>query len=224
MTLSRERFSALLQQHAPLRAVPLLSSSSSLSCFHADDELPLWQALEAEAGHALPPPFYAVAWPGAQALALCVARGLLDVKGLVVVDVGAGAGLASVACARAGADVVAVDTDAYALWACALLAAWHDVTVRTSSLDVLQSPRAAMPADVVFCADLVYSQAHQRPFLDAVEVWRAAGARVVLADSGRPFFMNPGFACVFEAQVQVPRGVEGTDVRQVRVFDSAAHV
>src|SRR5690348_9067026 len=82
----------------------------------ATEITPIWQATEQTLTHsALPPPFWAFAWAGGQALA----RYLLDhpevVAGRSVLDFGAGSGLVAIAAAKAGAAcVLAADIDPFA--------------------------------------------------------------------------------------------------------------
>jgi len=72
----------------------------------AEDVMGLWQRTEDELGTGQPPPFWAFAWPGGQALA----RYVLDHPGLVagrrVLDLGSGSGLVAIAAAMAGAAAV----------------------------------------------------------------------------------------------------------------------
>ena len=70
----------------------------------ATEVTPIWQASEESLAHGgVPPPFWAFAWAGGQALA----RYLLDhpemVAGRSVLDFGAGSGLVAIAAAKAGA-------------------------------------------------------------------------------------------------------------------------
>src|SRR5579864_1608227 len=82
----------------------------------ATEVTPIWQATEASlARNSLPPPFWAFAWAGGQALA----RYLLDnpeiVAGKTVLDFGAGSGLVAIAAALAGAgNVTAAEIDPFA--------------------------------------------------------------------------------------------------------------
>src|SRR5689334_24750102 len=70
----------------------------------AEDAIVLRARLEAQSGTALPPPFWADAWAGGQA----VARYVLDhpevVRGRRVLDVASGSGLVAIAAAMAGAE------------------------------------------------------------------------------------------------------------------------
>ncbi len=202
----------LLLQHAPLRPVPLVPA---IRAFHAVDELPLWQALEDAAGARVLAPFFAVAWPGAQALARVV--GGIDVKGMVVVDVGCGSGVAAIAAAMAGAArVVAVDVDPIALACARLCAKANGVVIETEKGDATDEA-VVDGADVVLAGDVVYNADTGKAFASCLRSW-TRNRRVIVADSGRPFFDAAGLAQTDEFVVDVPRGVEGVDVRVVKVF------
>src|SRR5262245_25665142 len=81
----------------------------------AEESVPIWQKTEEELGEMnVPPPYWAFAWAGGQALA----RYLLDNPGLVddrcVLDLGSGSGLVAIAAAKAGARrALAADIDAF---------------------------------------------------------------------------------------------------------------
>src|SRR5438105_8604939 len=110
---------AFIRANTRLRPVPLVPE---ISIFVADEAVPLWQKTEEELGAAgLPPPYWAFAWAGGQALA----RYVLDhpdlVRGRRVLDLAAGSGLVAIAAAKAGATpVVAADIDRLAESAIAL--------------------------------------------------------------------------------------------------------
>ena len=82
----------------------------------ASEAVPLWQRTEEELGEmGLPPPFWAFAWAGGQALA----RYLLDTPDVVsnksCLDFAAGSGLVGIAARLAGASqVTCADIDAFA--------------------------------------------------------------------------------------------------------------
>src|ERR1700723_4422754 len=83
----------------------------------ADEAAPIWQKTEDDLGAmGLPPPFWAFAWAGGQALA----RYTLDhadlVKGKRILDFASGSGLIAIATAKAGAaEVTASDINAFAI-------------------------------------------------------------------------------------------------------------
>jgi len=86
----------------------------------AHEAVPLWQKTEEELGEmGLPPPFWAFAWAGGQALA----RHLLDHPEIVaekrVIDLASGSGLVGIAAKKAGAaSVIAADIDAFSVATC----------------------------------------------------------------------------------------------------------
>lgn len=212
--ISDEKLASILDVHAPWRSLAVVPQ---LSAWHADDELALWQALEQEAGRKLDAPFYCVAWPGAQALALAITQGVLDVRGKRVVDIGCGSGVAAVAAALAGArEVIAADVDALAVRSAVLLGRRHGVELQPLVSDVLSCPE--LEVDVVLCGDLIYSATQRDRFARALALWDAQGRAVLVADSGRPFFDAGTLREVLVVDVEVPRGVEGAARRTARVY------
>jgi len=219
--LDDNRLRALLERHAPLAPVPLVPT---LRAYRADDELPLWEALEAACGRRLEAPFFAVPWPGAQAVARALHDGIVDVAGRRVLEVGCGSGLASVAAARSGAIVIATDVDSLALQVTRLLARAHDVAVAVAALDILDDAaveRALVDVDVVIAADVVYNRDLGAALSRLLARCRARGVDVVVADSGRPFFSDQGLRPLAVHEVPVPVAVEGTATRRVTVHAHA---
>ena len=183
----------------------------------ADTALALWQATEDTLGRiGLPPPFWAFAWPGGQALA----RYLLDhpatVAGRRVLDVGAGCGIGALAAARAGAaHVTAADIDAFATAAIALNAALNDLAVTTTAADVLAAPPAA---DIVLLGDMCY----ERPLAERALTWAraaaASGVTVLLADPGRAYRPTDGLAELARYTVPTSLDLEDRTERETVVW------
>ena len=102
----------------------------------------LWEATEADLERTgLPPPYWAFAWPGGQALA----RHLLDrpdtARGLRVLDFAAGCGVAALAAVRTGAAAVAASAiDAFARAAMALNAAANGLPICPSARQPVTFP------------------------------------------------------------------------------------
>jgi predicted nicotinamide N-methyase len=150
----------------------------------ATEITPIWQASEETlARSGLPPPYWAFAWAGGQALA----RYLIDhpeaVAGRSVLDFGAGSGLVAIAAAIAGAaSVAAAEIDPFAAAAIAANAALNEVAVAVTTADVLDVGDA--PWEVVTAGDVCY----ERPMADRVTAWlrvlAARGALVLLGDPG----------------------------------------
>src|SRR5262249_15018754 len=110
----------------------------------ATEVTPIWQATEESlAGYGVPPPFWAFAWAGGQALA----RYLLDhpeiVAGREVLDIGSGSGIVAIAAAKAGASrVTAAEIDPFAAAAIAMNAPLNDVAITVETRDLLDRAAA----------------------------------------------------------------------------------
>jgi predicted nicotinamide N-methyase len=180
-----------------------------LSLHLAGPVTPLWEATEKTLEQTgLPPPYWAFAWPGGQALA----RYVLDHPGAVanktVLDFAAGCGIAGIAAAKAGAArVAASDLDEFARAAIALNAELNGVAVEASARDFAAGCGAGF--DVILAGDVCY----ERPMAERVWPWlkarAAAGASVLLADPGRAYLPKEGLQEV--ARYAVPTSLELED-------------
>lgn len=184
----------------------------------AHEALPLWQKTEDELERAgLPPPYWAFAWAGGQALA----RHLMDhpplVAGARVLDLGAGAGLGAIAAARAGAGAVcANDVDPFALAAIALNAAENDARIEIRAGDLLDG---AAEADVVLAGDVFYEQLLARRVLAFLQRARAAGTRVFVGDPRRTYLPADALRPVASYAVPVSKALEDADVKRTTVWE-----
>jgi predicted nicotinamide N-methyase len=174
----------------------------------ASEITPLWQATEASlARDQLPPPYWAFAWAGGQALA----RHILDhpelVRGRAVLDFGAGSGLVAIAAAKAGARVTAAEIDRFATAAIALNAALNGVAVAIESGDVIA--REPAPWATVLAGDMCY----ERPLAERLTQWlralAAQGVTVLLGDPGRAYLPAEGLEPL--ARYTVPTSLELED-------------
>ena len=184
----------------------------------ATEVTPLWQATEAileKSG--LPPPFWAFAWPGGQALA----RLLLDqperVRGKIVLDFAAGGGIGGIAAAKSGAAKVAVnEIDAFALAAIRLNAEANDVSLDVVDRDLLAAPAAGY--DLILCGDVCY----ERPMAERVLAWLqasvAAGAEALVADPGRAYLPKTGLEEIASYDVPTPLDLENRTMMMTRVY------
>jgi predicted nicotinamide N-methyase len=156
-----------------------------ITLYQADEPIALWVETEAS-GAEQPPPFWAFAWAGGQALA----RYLLDhpdlVAGRRVLDVAAGGGIVSIAAALAGASVTALDVDPTALAALALNAAANGVVIDTVLGDVLDADPPA-PVDVFTAGDVCYSQAMTERVVGYLQRAVDRGALALIGDPGRAY-------------------------------------
>lgn len=198
-----------------LGAAPLVPE---LALYLADAVMPLWEMTEADLERqGVPPPYWAFAWPGGQA----VARLVLDrpelVKGKRVLDLGAGGGIAAIAAMKAGAaQATANDIDALALAAIALNAAANHVAVDPLDRDLLDGP--AKGWDIILAGDLCY----EKPMAGRVMGWlRAAASRgttVLLGDPGRAYAPADGLHKLGDFAVPVSRDLEDRDIHHTAVW------
>jgi predicted nicotinamide N-methyase len=184
----------------------------------ADEVTPLWRLTEEELGElGLPPPFWAFAWAGGQALA----RWLLDhpeeVAGRRVLDFAAGSGLVGIAAMKAGAaHVLCCDIDPFCRAAVALNAEANGVSLAFTDADLLK----ASPPDVdVICAgDVCYEQ----PMADRVLSWlaqaRMKGTRVLIGDPHRTYFPRDGLEFLAEYRVPTTRELEDLEIKRTSVW------
>jgi predicted nicotinamide N-methyase len=188
----------------------------------AEDAFGLWRRTEVEAGHpGLPPPYWAFAWPGGQALA----RYLLDnpalVRGRSVFDLGSGSGLVAIAAARAGARAVsASEVDVFALAAIGLNADANGVRITRSLGDAVDGDGSE--ADLVLAGDLFYERPMAERVMRFIERAQARGADVLIGDPGREYLPRPRFVALATYEVAVPPGLEDRDVKVTNVWRPAA--
>ncbi|AYV45504.1 nicotinamide N-methylase [Caulobacter flavus] len=184
----------------------------------ADEITPLWKLTE-EALEAigLPPPFWAFAWAGGQALARYVLDHPEIVRGKTVVDFATGSGIVAVAAMKAGAaSVLAADIDVFCEAAVAMNAAANGVEIAFTDANLLDAPPPE--ADVLLAGDICY----EGPMAAAVMAWlakgRAAGATVLVGDPGRTYFPKDGLEKLAEYQVPTTRELEDLAIKRTSVW------
>lgn len=183
----------------------------------ATEVVPLWRKTEEELeAEGIPPPYWAFAWAGGQALA----RYLLDnshvVAGKPVLDFGSGSGLVAVAACKAGAaQVLASDVDSFACVAIALNAAANGVALSIASDDLIGTPSEW---DAILLGDLCYEQ----PLAERLLAWLTSCARqgtmVLLGDPGRSYFPKSGVHKLAAYRVQTTRELEDREIRETGVY------
>ena len=184
----------------------------------ADEITPIWQMTEealAEIG--LPPPFWAFAWAGGQALARYVLDHPNLVRGKTVIDFASGSGIVGIAAMKAGAaHVLCADIDGFCQAALSLNQAANDVVCDFTETDLLDAPPPA--ADLILAGDICY----EKPMTDQVMAWlmaaRAQGAIVLIGDPGRSYFPKTGLEKLAEYQVETTRELEDFAVKKTCVW------
>jgi predicted nicotinamide N-methyase len=196
---------AFVQANTAIGAPPLVPE---IRLHLASEITPLWHATEASLAEAqLPPPSWAFAWAGGQALA----RHILDHPDLVrdrgVLDFGAGSGLVAIAAALSGARVTAAEIDPFAAAAITLNATLNAVEVAITRADVIG--REPAPWEIVLAGDMCY----ERPLAERLTGWlrtlAARGVLVLLGDPGRAYLPSEGLEAL--ARYDVPTTLELED-------------
>jgi predicted nicotinamide N-methyase len=183
----------------------------------ADEATALWQLTEDELGEiGLPPPFWAFAWAGGQALARYILDNRQIVAGRRVLDFASGSGLVGIAAALAGAaHVEACDIDAFAISAIALNAQANGVEVAARQGDLVGLDEGW---DVVFAGDVSY----ERDMAERVTNWLAGlsarGATVLIGDPGRSYLARDRLTSIISYQVPVTRTLEDVEIKETGVW------
>lgn len=206
---------AFIAANTRLQPVP---HAPEISLWLADEVTPIWRLTEEALGEmGLPPPFWAFAWAGGQALARWLLDCPAEVAGKRVLDFAAGSGLVGVTAMQAGAaSVLCADIDPFCGAAVAMNAVANGVALDFTDADLLDGP----PPDVdVICAgDVCY----EGPMTERVLAWlgaaKANGTRVLIGDPGRTYFPKAGLAFLAEYQVPTTRELEDFAVKRTSVW------
>jgi len=182
-----------------------------------DDAIEVWEQTERDAGSERPPPFWAFAWAGGQA----VARYLLDhpetVAGRRVLDLAAGCGVVAVCAARAGAaTVTANEIDPLAGAAITLNARANGVDVAVVLGDLLDGDHG--DAETILAGDVFYQQPMTDRVLPFLRRAAAGGALVLVGDPGRAYTPREHLSPLAEYDVPVPASIEDGPVKRTTVW------
>lgn len=163
-------------------------------------------------------PYWAVAWPGGQALARWMLDHPSEVNGRTIVDLAGGAGLAAVAASRAGAKrAIVMDTDPNALIAARETAFLNDVSIETRCGDLRDfTPETG----TILCAgDLWYERELARMATTQLRHLAGAGHRVICADPGRPGRPRKNCNKIADYKIDVAESFEMKSTVQCEVFE-----
>lgn len=207
---------AFIRANTRLRAVPL---APEISLFLADEAVPLWHKTEEELGEAgLPPPFWAFAWAGGQALARHILDNAALVSGKTVLDLASGSGLVGIAAMKAGAASVTVaDIDSFACAAAALNATQNKVALTTCDEDLLSGKNPGK-WDVILAGDIFYERDTAQRAFDFLYDHAARGTTVLIGDPGRSYLPRDKLLRIAEYSVPVTRDLEDTEIKQTAVW------
>jgi len=180
----------------------------------ATEVVPLWRKTEEELeAEGVPPPYWAFAWAGGQALSRYVLDNPDIVRGKDVLDFGSGSGVVAIAAAKAGARrVLAADIDVFAAAAIALNAEANAARVEVTRDDVIGG---AGEWQTILVGDMCY----ERPLAERLLVWlKERRATVLLGDPGRSYFPKSGTEKLATYRVQTTRELEDREIRETSVF------
>ncbi|WP_264050097.1 class I SAM-dependent methyltransferase [Methylobacterium flocculans] len=205
-----------IRANTALRPVPY---APEILLHVADEATELWQKTEEElAAIGLPPPFWAFAWAGGQALARYILDHPEAVAGRRVLDFASGSGLVAIAAAKAGAlHVTASDLDPFAIPAIGLNAAANGVADRITAVSrdlIGTDPGSA----VVLAADIFYERDLAGRVIDWLSGLHAGGATVLLGDPGRSYLPRDRLDPIASYTVPVSRALEDAEIKRSSVW------
>lgn len=196
----------------------------------AEESLPIWLKTEEELDEMnVPPPYWAFAWAGGQALARHILDNPETVAGKIVLDIGSGSGLIAIAAAMASARrVIANDIDAFANEACAINAEANSATITVVGSNLisneqdheaveqaLQLPRI----DVLCLGDVFYEKDLARHVTLLSERLHLKGAHILVGDPRRSFFPVDRFRKLVDFAVPVTRELEDNEIKNSTVWE-----
>lgn len=183
----------------------------------ATELVPLWRKTEEELeAEGVPPPFWAFAWAGGQALARYVLDNADIVRGQSVLDFGAGSGLVGIAAALAGAKkVVCADIDTFAARATEFNARANAVSIAATTDDMIGRDEGWQ---IILMGDMCY----ERPLATRILAWLTAlntrGAFILIGDPNRTYFPKSGVEKLATYNVQTTRELEDREIRETSVY------
>jgi predicted nicotinamide N-methyase len=205
-------------QNTVVLPVPL---APEISLHIAHESIPLWQKTEEELGEiGLPPPFWAFAWAGGQALARYVLDTPETVVGKTVLDLASGSGLVAIAAKKAGAqNVLAADIDRFAVAAIAVNADLNATHIEVTNKNLLlQSPPAQQ---IILVGDLFYEQSLAASVFEWLTAAKGQGSDILIGDPGRSYLPKSRLIKCAEYNVPVTRDLEDAEIKRTAVWTLA---
>ena len=208
-----------IREHTAVGSPPLVPE---LRLYLATEVTPIWQATEESlARFGTPPPFWAFAWAGGQALARYILDHPDTVAGRDVLDLASGSGMVAIAAALAGARrVTAADIDPYATTAITLNAALNNVKIAVENRDLLDRGPAGWA--VVTAGDVCYEEPMARRMVLLLRRTAARGRVALLGDPGRAYLPRDGLVELARYTVPVSRELEDREAKEGVVFEVLA--
>ncbi len=212
--MEAEASARFIRRNTRLMAPPLVPE---IRLFLAHEAVALWEKTEEELQEiGLPPPFWAFAWAGGQALA----RYIIDCpelcSGKRILDFASGSGLVAIAAAMSGAaQVTASEVDPFAVVASKLNADENRVIIEAVGSDLI-----GMEGEwqTILAGDVFY----EKPLADRLMAWfrtlADGGATVLVGDPGRTYLPKEDLIERAVYQVPVSRALEDQEIKTTRVW------
>lgn len=183
----------------------------------ADEAHDLWLKTEEELAEiGLPPPFWAFAWAGGQALARHVIDHPTIVEGRSVLDFAAGSGLVGIAAAKAGArHVLAADIDPFCKAAMLINAEMNFVTIEVVIEDLIGQ---TVEAEVILAGDVFFDRAMSARIAPWFDLMTATSRTVLVGDPGRAYLPAHKVEHLATYEVPVTRALEDAEVKRTTVW------
>ena len=212
MTIDRKAF---ISANTSILSPPLVPE---IKLHLAHEALPIWQKTEEELGEiGLPPPFWAFAWAGGQALSRYILDHPSTVLAKRVVEIASGSGMVGIAAAKAGAaSILSADIDLFSVAAIKANADINDVILQVTSEDLLS--QAVPDVDVILIGDLFYEKNVAQRCIAWAQQAKAKGIDVLIGDPGRSYLPKEQLVKVAEYSVPVSRDLEDAEIKQTAVW------
>jgi predicted nicotinamide N-methyase len=185
----------------------------------ATEITPIWQATEESLVRSgLPPPFWAFAWAGGQALARYLLDHPNEVAGRCALDFGAGSGLVAIAAAKAGAaSIAASEIDHFAAAAIAANAGLNEVAIDVITADLVDT--VDLRWTIVTAGDVCYERAMADRVIPWLRILAGRGCLVLLGDPGRAYLPGGGLRERARYVVPTSRELEDRETRDGVVWE-----
>ena len=236
---------AFIRENTSILSPPLVPE---VKLHLAHEAVPIWQKTEEELGEiGLPPPFWAFAWAGGQALARYILDNPEIVYGKRVIDIASGSGLVAIAALKAGAaSVLAADIDMFAVASIELNMELNFPTLSCHSraggnptfpLETKLDPRLREDDDegrnIEITSDnlllspppeidviLVGDLFYEKHVAELCLNWlrQAKTTQIYIGDPGRSYLPKATLTKIAEYSVPVSRDLEDAEIKQTAVW------
>jgi predicted nicotinamide N-methyase len=208
---------AFIQKETRLLRVP---HAPEIQLYLADEAVELWKRTEEElAEMGLPPPFWAFAWAGGQALARYVLDHPEQVRGRYVLDFASGSGLVGIAAHLAGAaQIDASDIDEFAITAITLNSAINGAMIKPRLENMIGRDEGW---DIICAGDVCYERDMASEAIQWLQQCAKRGALILIGDPGRSYLPRHLLKPLADYHIPVTRTLEDSEIKHTQVWTLA---